>query len=219
MSLYALYVEKAVPMIQKKRRGNFAPSSSVLDICSSKTELTLNPRISMKKLYPANRYSSRPEMLRYWNQWKRSLQECLCMDIDRSWKNQRSRHHWGNLIFNTKIITPNRQYDLNDRFDEDYAEFEGFMAHRELKMIKRRMQRNSGKPEEGGYLAMPLWFMSRQRFENGLPWQLTKTRLAFVRMIFDLYVNKGMGCQHIADPINSMGAKPHRSQNSGAPLL
>ena len=41
----------------------------------------------------------------------------------------------------TKIITPNKTYDPNDEFDEEYAEFGLFMSRREYKTINRRLQR------------------------------------------------------------------------------
>ena len=37
----------------------------------------------------------------------------------------------------------------------------------------------------------------------------------YVRIIYDMYVNQGMGCQSIADAVNGMGAKPHRSDAFG----
>lgn len=57
---------------------------------------------------------------------------------------------------NTKIITPNKTYDLSDEFDEDYSEFEAFMARKEYKMIKKRMQRGRlASVKEGNYI-MPI---------------------------------------------------------------
>ncbi|QQE79625.1 recombinase family protein [Alicyclobacillus sp. SO9] len=68
----------------------------------------------------------------------------LCMDIDRLGR--------GNMIdqgviqetfkqTETLIITPRKVYNLLDEMDEEWSEFEAFMARRELKIITRRMQR------------------------------------------------------------------------------
>src|SRR5690606_32302470 len=55
---------------------------------------------------------------------------------------------------NVKIITPRKTYDLNDEFDEEYSEFEAFMARKELKLITRRLQRGRVMSvEAGNYIA------------------------------------------------------------------
>ena len=41
----------------------------------------------------------------------------------------------------TTIITPNKTYDPNNEFDEEYFEFGLFMSRREFKTINRRLQR------------------------------------------------------------------------------
>ena len=40
----------------------------------------------------------------------------------------------------TKIITPQKTYDPNNEFDEEYFEFGLFMSRREYKVINRRLQ-------------------------------------------------------------------------------
>lgn len=163
---------------------------------------------------------ARPQMLKLLEQVEAGRYDAvLCMDIDRLGRGRTSDQGIILETFkysNTQIITPNRRYNLNDELDEDYAEFEGFMAHRELKMIKRRMQRGIQKTiEEGGYLAnAPYGYVSAKI--GGKPsLAINEEEAKFVRMMFDLYVNGGMGCQHIADAINSMGAKPHRADSFG----
>jgi DNA invertase Pin-like site-specific DNA recombinase len=55
---------------------------------------------------------------------------------------------------NTKIITANKVYDLNNDFDEEYSEFEAFMSRKELKMITKRMQGGRVRSiEDGNYIA------------------------------------------------------------------
>ena len=54
----------------------------------------------------------------------------------------------------TLVVTPRKIYDLNDEFDEEHMEFEGFIARKELKLITRRLQRGRiGSVEEGNYIA------------------------------------------------------------------
>jgi DNA invertase Pin-like site-specific DNA recombinase len=54
----------------------------------------------------------------------------------------------------TLIVTPRKVYDLNDEFDEEYTEFEAFMARKELKIITRRLQGGRLRSvEDGNYLS------------------------------------------------------------------
>lgn len=139
----------------------------------------------------------------------------LCMDIDRLGRGSMSDQ--GIILetlkaSNTKIITPRKVYDLNNDIDETYSEFESFMARQELKVIKRRMQRGIKRTiEDGGYIANAPYGYKRAYIDKRPTLEILDDEAKFVRIMFDLYANKGYGCQHIADTINAMGAKPHRS--------
>ena len=53
----------------------------------------------------------------------------------------------------TKIITPIKDYDPNNEFDEEYFEFGLFMSRREYKTINRRLQRGRlASVKEGKYV-------------------------------------------------------------------
>ena len=53
----------------------------------------------------------------------------------------------------TLIVTPRKIYDLNDEFDEEYTEFEAFMARKELKIITRRLQNGRIRSvQDGNYI-------------------------------------------------------------------
>lgn len=143
----------------------------------------------------------------------------LCMDIDRLGRGSMSDQ--GIILetlkaADTKIITPRKIYDLNNDIDETYSEFESFMARQELKVIKRRMQRGIHRTiEDGGYLANAPYGYKKIHIGKHPTLEIRENEARFVRLIFDLYVNKGYGCQHIAETINAMGAKPHRSEQFG----
>ncbi len=100
---------------------------------------------------------SRPKMLELLNDINLNIYDAvLCMDIDRLGRGAMSDQ--GIILEtlkknNTKIITPRKIYDLNNELDEEYTEFETFIARRELKLIKRRMQRGIKKTiDDGGYI-------------------------------------------------------------------
>lgn len=139
----------------------------------------------------------------------------LCMDIDRLGRGSMAEQ--GVILetlkgSNVRIITPRKVYNLNDEIDEEYTEFETFMARRELKLIKRRLIRGLEKTvEEGGYLPNAPYGYRKTVIDKKPSLEIVEEEAAFVRMIFDMYANQNVGCQVIADTISSMGAKPHRS--------
>lgn len=107
---------------------------------------------------------------------------------------------------NTLIVTPRKLYDLNDEFDEEYMEFEGFMARKELKLITRRLQ--SGRlssVEEGNYIGTypPFGYLiekkDRRRYLIKNPEQNAATEL-----IWKLYPEM-MGANKVASHLNNMG--------------
>ena len=159
MSLYALYLRKSrSDDPEKSVEETLRRHREILDKYAIENGIDVKPEDIYEEVVSGESLYSRPEMLRLLESVESGAYEgVLCMDIDRLGRGKTSDQGIILETFkysNTKIITPNRQYDLNDEFDEDYAEFEGFMAHRELKMIKRRMQRGIQKTiEEGGYLA------------------------------------------------------------------
>ncbi len=123
----------------------------------------------------------------------------LVMDIDRLGRgNMREQ----GLILetfkehDTKIITPRKTYDLANEFDEEFSEFEAFMARRELKIIKKRLMRGRVKSlEEGNYIAAIAPFGYEKKGNTLI---VNEKQAAVVKLIFDLYVNQNLGDAKIA---------------------
>ena len=163
---------------------------------------------------------ARPQMLELLADVERGRYEAvLCMDIDRLGRGAMSDQ--GVILetlksANTKIITPRKIYDLNNEMDETYSEFETFLARQELKTIKRRMQRGIQKTiQEGGYIANAPYGYTKAIVSKRPTLAVNEEEARFVRMMFNLYINQGMGCGQIAELANSMGAKPHRAGKFG----
>ncbi len=159
---------------------------------------------------------ARTEMLRLLSDLETEPFDCvLCMDIDRLGRGSMAEQ--GVILEalknnNVRIFTPRKIYDLNNEIDEEYTEFETFMARRELKLIKRRLMRGLEKTvEEGGYISNAPYGYRKTLIGKKPSLEIVEEEAAFVRMIFDLYANQNVGCQVIADTVSSMGAKPHRS--------
>ena len=95
------------------------------------------------------------------------------------------------LYSGTKIITPDRIYDTAEDSDEEYLEFELFMARREYKAINRRQQRGKmASLQEGKYIAgvAPYGYekikLTRQK---GWTLKIVPEKADVVREIYDFY--------------------------------
>lgn len=143
----------------------------------------------------------RPKMLELLDEVEDVKYEAvLVMDIDRLGRgNMREQ---GLILetfkeYNTKIITPNKIYDLDNEFDEEYSEFEAFMARRELKIIKKRLMRGRMKSlEEGNYIASVAPFGYKKSSKTLI---INEPQADVVRLIFDLYINNNYGDSKIAN--------------------
>lgn len=159
---------------------------------------------------------ARPQMLKLLSDAETDkFNAVLCMDIDRLGRGATSEQ--GIILetfktHNIKIITPRKVYDLNNDIDEEYAEFESFMARRELKTIKRRLHNGTLKSlSEGCYLSNAPYGYKNTRINKKATLEIFEEEAKFVRMAFDLYANAGLGTQAIALTLNGLGAHPHRS--------
>lgn len=143
----------------------------------------------------------------------------LCMDLDRLGR--------GGLIdqgviqkafkdSKTIIITPRKIYDLNDEMDEEWTEFEGFMARRELKTITRRMQRGRiQSARDGKFMGSHMPYGYDKNDDLKL---IPNENAKYVKMIFDWYVNGDingdyLGGTKIAKKLNEMGIKTPRGKS------
>ena len=161
---------------------------------------------------------ARPQMLKLLADAETEVfNSVLCMDIDRLGRGATSEQ--GIILetfknHNIKIITPRKVYDLNNDLDEEYAEFESFMARRELKTIKRRLHNGTIKSiSEGCYVVNAPYGYKNARINKKATLEIVEDEAKFVRMAFDLYVNSGLGTQAIAHTLNGLGAHPHRADH------
>ncbi|MDQ0190727.1 recombinase family protein [Alicyclobacillus cycloheptanicus] len=160
-----------------------------------------------EEIVSGERILDRPEMQRLLSAVQSGKYSAvLCMDIDRLGR--------GNMIdqgliqdafksSGTLIITPRKVYNLEDEMDEEWSEFEAFMARRELKIITRRMQRGRrDSSRDGKHVAKkpPYGYM---RGEDLKLYPDPETA-PIVRQIFEWSAD-GLGQQIIARKLTELG--------------
>ena len=138
----------------------------------------------------------------------------FCMDIDRLGRGDMQDQ---GLILSTfrrsetKIITPNRTYDLTDETDETMTEFLAFFARQEYKMIRKRMRRGTmATLQEGGYVANAPYGYEQCRINKKPSLKIIPEEARFVKLAFDRYCS-GVGATAIADELNTLGSVPRRN--------
>ncbi|MFT9848539.1 recombinase family protein [Aneurinibacillus sp. REN35] len=164
----------------------------------------------------------RPQMLELLKEVEAGVYEAvLCMDLDRLGRGNMQEQ---GLILDTfkrsktKIITPRKIYDLMDEWDEEYSEFEAFMARKELKIITRRLQ--SGRirsVEEGNYLATtPPYGYQIKKTDKERYLVPDSEQAPIVKMIFEWYTHENpkfrLGSNKIANALNRLGYKSSTGQ-------
>jgi site-specific DNA recombinase len=165
---------------------------------------------------------NRPEMMALLKEVEAGEYDAvLCMDMDRLGRG--SMQEQGLILetfrrSGTKIITPRKVYDLCDEWDEEYSEFEAFMARKELKIITRRLQRGKIQSlENGNYIAStPPYGYRIERDKQGGTLVPEPDEAEVVRMIFHWYTHddprQRMGSKRIADKLNEMGFKTRQGK-------
>lgn len=115
---------------------------------------------------------------------------------------------------NTLVITPQRFYDLRDEYDWDAFERELKRGNDYLEYTKKILNRGRLlSVSQGNYVGnRPPYGYDKTFVTEGkrkcpilVP---NKAEADVVRMMFDLYVNKDMGCTNICKKFDEMGIKP-----------
>jgi DNA invertase Pin-like site-specific DNA recombinase len=117
---------------------------------------------------------------------------------------------------NTMVITPQKIYDLNDEYDRDGFERELKRGNEYLEYTKKILQRGKALSlQSGNYIngVSPYgytrdWITEGKRKCPTLA--IVKDEATVVRMIFDWYVNAGIGATKICQKLNSMGIKAQK---------
>jgi site-specific DNA recombinase len=213
----AIYLRKSRADMEAEKNGEFETldrhKSTLLTLAR---ENNLNVIEIKEEIVSGESIIHRPKMIELLKEVESSKYDAvLVMDVDRLGRGDMKDQGIILETFKnskTKIITPRKTYDLTNEFDEEYSEFEAFMARKELKLITRRMQRGRIKSiEEGNYIGTYAPFgydaVNINKRERIL---VPNEQADIVRTIYDLYINENMGCNKISDYLNNRGFETAR---------
>lgn len=119
---------------------------------------------------------------------------------------------------NTKVITPQKTYDLHDDYDRDYFERELKRGNEYLEYFKKIQARGRlASVQDGNFVgSVPPYGYDKTFVTVGKKKCPTlienKEQADVVRMIFDLYVNQDMGRTNICNRLDELGIKPPKGQ-------
>lgn len=110
---------------------------------------------------------------------------------------------------NTKIVTPQKTYDPNNEYDEEYLEFGLYMSRREYTAINRRM--GIGKIQsvkEGNYIGSlpPFGYDIVKKAKRDRTLKFNE-QSKYVKLMFDWHIDERLSASEIGARLRSMGVK------------
>ena len=114
----------------------------------------------------------------------------------------------------TLVITSSKTYDLNDKFDRKFFEMELMRGGDYLEYVKEIMMRGRiASVKNGNFIGntAPYGYM---KIKDGKNFTLAPdpNEANVLKLIYELWVNEGLGCVRIANRLNSMNIKPRKSE-------
>lgn len=109
----------------------------------------------------------------------------------------------------TLIITPNKSYNLEDKYDRKFLEMELTRGNDYLEYTKEILQRGrNASAREGNYIgSLPPYGYDKVKIGKNWTLAINETEANFVKIAFQMYAD-GNGAFTIAHHLNSIGAKP-----------
>ena len=112
-------------------------------------------------------------------------------------------------LTNTLIITPNKTYDTNNEYDNEFLEFGLFMSRREYKAISRRIQTGRIQScKEGNYVgSITPYGYDKEKLKGEKGYKLIpNNEAANVKLIFELFLD-GLGTSSLSYKLNELKIK------------
>ena len=113
---------------------------------------------------------------------------------------------------NTLIITPQKTYNLDDKFDRKFFEMELTKGNDYLEYTKEILARGrDASIKEGNYIgSVAPYGYKLAKIDKSPTLEIDETEAKYVKLAFELYAS-GMGANSIANRLNELGAKPRKA--------
>lgn len=219
MEQYCIYLRKSRADAEAEARGEgetLARHEHTLQELAKRRHLTIVK--IYREIVSGDSIASRPQMQQLLQDLEEKLYDgVLVMEVERLARGNTIDQGIVAQAFkesSTKIITPSKTYDPNNEFDEEYFEFSLFMSRREYKTIKRRMQAGRvASVKEGNYIGTnpPYGYKKISPAPKIRTLEIVEDEAAIIRMIFDMYLNEGLGAKAIAAHLNMLQIQPQKS--------
>lgn len=230
MERVAIYLRKSRADLEAEERGEGETLAkhrkALLEVARKQS---LNVIRIREEIASGESLIHRPEMMELLKEVEAGLYDgVMVMDMDRLGRGNMQEQ---GLILDTfkksgtRIITPRKTYDLDDEFDEEYSEFEAFMARKELKIINRRLQGGRIRSvQDGNYIGTrPPYGYDTAEDKKGRYLVPNPEQAPVVKMIFDWYTHpdpkERMGTSKIANKLNEMGYRSYTGKPWTAPSV
>lgn len=214
MNEYAFYLRKSRADIELEALGSGETLSRhqtiLLDLAEKRGILPSQITI-YKEVVSGETLAARPQMQKLLdNVYKHSYKAVFCMEIERLARgNTRDQGEVADAFTysGTHIITPAKEYDPLNEFDQEYFEFGLFMSRREYKTIQRRME--AGRLQsvrEGNYVGSlrPFGYDIQRINKKERILVLKEDEAQIVRLIFNWFTEEKVTCGEIARRLTAM---------------
>lgn len=213
---YCAYLRKSRADLEAESRGEedtYAKHERILFDLAKRHEITISEIYREKAGTSGERISERPEMIRLLGDVEEDHWDgVLSVEVERLARGDTMDQGLVAQAFKyseTLIVTPMRTYDPLDPNDEEYFEFNLFMARREFKTTTRRLQDGRvGSIKEGKYLGniAPYGYKRLKLPGKGWSLELHPEQAPIVQLIFSIYTDpdpdRRMGTSRIANYLN-----------------
>lgn len=228
---YCLYVRKSRADAEAEARGEGETLSRHI---TALLELAKRRHLDVtqihKEIVSGESIAARPVMQQLLTEVEQGLWEgVLVMEVERLARGDTIDQGIVAQAFkfsNTLIITPLKDYNPQNEFDEEYFEFGLFMSRREYKTINRRLQRGRlASVQEGKYVGSQSPYGYERvkiKGDKGYTLQPLEKEANIVRLIFQLYTQgeaqpdgsfQRIGVSLIVRRLNSMKVSPRKSDH------
>ena len=228
---YCLYVRKSRADAEAEARGEGETLSRHINTL---LELAKRRHLDITQIYreivSGETIAARPVMQQLLSEVEQGLWDgVLVMEVERLARGDTVDQGIVAQTFkfsDTLIITPIKDYNPNNEFDEEYFEFGLFMSRREYKTINRRLQRGRlASVKEGKYVGSQSPYGYERvkiKGDKGYTLEPFPPEADVVRMIFDWYTRgeelpdgsfRRLGVSLIVRRLNSLKIPPRKSDH------